>query len=259
MYKPEIAIIIPTIFRDDLLMDTIESILENSDMNRTKIIIVDQNDPKTYSDEKRIFYETACSQYHDPNAREIEVIPVPYDSGISYCRNVAVDLALKQGIPYCFITADSIEFMENMKNLPKLLTYMNRYDIIGVDIKGRIGWEGLLRLVPNSHFELEFINKTCKLCSPKKLVIFNCEIVRNFFLGKTEVLHKIKWDNELVAREHESVRGDTPVFLKTRNKTSIVPISSLISTKEPNIDVCSNQSKIGLKSYHIWTDMGWSK
>lgn len=256
-YSPKVAIIIPTIFRDDLLMDTIETIIENCDMEETKIIIVDQNKEETYSERKRIFYETACSQFH--SEKRIEVIKVPYDSGISYCRNVAVELAKEQNIPYCFITADSIEFTESMKKLPKLLTYMKRYDIIGLDIKDRIGWEGILRLIPNDCFELEFIDKTCKLCSPKKLIIFHCDIVRNFFIGKTEVLYKIKWDNELKCREHESVLGSTPILFKNRHGVNIVPIASLMKAKETKKKISCKENKTNLKNYHVWTDKGWSK
>ena len=202
-YKPQIAIIIPTILRDDLLMQTINSIVDVWE-DDWKVFIIDQNLPETYSEEKRIFYETACSDFHNLDEQRIQVIRMPFDAGISACRNKGVEYASRLRIPYCFIGADSIKFDESMKNLIKLKHYMPKFDIIGCDISNRIGWEGKLKLYKESHFEIDFIDtKKCKECAKGKLVIFKCDIVRNFFLARTNALTKIRWDFNLKCMEHE--------------------------------------------------------
>lgn len=198
---PKIAIIIPTIHRDNLLMETIHSILDNYCDNFV-ILIGDQNKEEDYTDEKRFFYKTACSEFHKGKDERIKVLQLPYDCGISYSRNRLVQLAKDMNIPYCFISADSIKFTKSMKKINFLLHLMEKYDILGVDLKNRkFGWEAYLNLVHGSHFELDFIDKTS--FKDFTVGIYNCDIVRNFFLAKTDSLLKVKWDENLKATEHE--------------------------------------------------------
>lgn len=202
-YQPKIAIIIPTIYRDDLLMDAVESILENVDMNLCKIFIIDQNHPDTYSDRKRIFYATAASDFHTMQDQRIVVIPLGYDAGISYCRNEGVKWAERYKIPYCLISADSIAFNKSMKNLDKALLQFGQYDLLGFKLNGRIPWEGWLNLVEGQHFELEYIDTSkCAECY-NKMIIWKCNIVKNFFLARTNSLAKVRWEDDLKMREHE--------------------------------------------------------
>lgn len=200
MNKKDIAIIIPTIERDDLLISTIDSIIAYWQPN-WRVYIIDQNENDTK--DKQRFYRIVSSEFHDYDKQSIHVERVPYNSGLSYCRNKGVELAKKDGIPYCLIGADSIYFDKSMANINDLIRYFKRYDLLGLDISNRIKWEAKMKLIEGSHFELDFINTVCKTCNNKKLIIWNCDIVRNFFLAKTEYLDKIKWDQSLLMREHE--------------------------------------------------------
>lgn len=202
MFKPEIAIIIPTIDRDDLLISTIHNVVDYYQEN-WQIFIIDQNKEENYSEDKTLLYNTIASQFHHPDNRRIEIIKVPYDSGLSHCRNVGVKRAMEKGIPYCLISADSIKFKKSMRNISELLRYFNRYDLIGLDIENRLKWEAKIRLIEGKSFELDFIQTSCKNCSSKKLIIYNCDICRNFFLAKTETLLELPWDENLKMHEHE--------------------------------------------------------
>jgi len=213
MYKPEIAIIIPTIYRDDLLMKCIESIIEHMDMDKTKIFIIDQNNFEYDSEEKRIFYETACARAHTYENRQIEVIRVPFNSGISYCRNVGVQAAYEQQIPYCIISADSIVFNQSMNNINDLIIFLERctVDLIGLKLENRIPWEAKLNLIEKSHFEIEYITKIretrwatiCDTENRETYYLWECDIVKNFFIAKTSSLMQTGWDRELLMAEHE--------------------------------------------------------
>src|SRR4030065_2868007 len=101
----KLAILIPTIHRDNLLMETINSILENYCDNWI-ILIGDQNNIEDYSEDKRIFYETACAKAHEVNPinDRIKVVHLPYDCGLSVARNELVKVANNLGIKYCLIS-----------------------------------------------------------------------------------------------------------------------------------------------------------
>jgi glycosyltransferase involved in cell wall biosynthesis len=203
MYEPKVAIIIPTIHRDDLLMKVINSII-NVWHDDWKVFILDQNKEEDYTEEKRIFYETACSQFHSDDEQRVHIEKVPYDSGISYCRNKGVDLADDYDIPYCIIGADSIEFTDSIKELSRItdgFPLLNTIDVhlIGFDLANRnIGWEADLDLTEDG-FVLDFIEKPK---TDKRQTLF-CDIVRNFFIATTITLRMVKWDNELKMAEHE--------------------------------------------------------
>jgi glycosyltransferase involved in cell wall biosynthesis len=200
VYKPEIAIIITTIERDDLLIKTVNSIIDNWQDN-WKVYIIDQN--KEMNEEKNLFFDTIASQFHTKKEKRIEVIKTNYDSGLSFGRNLGVKKAKEDQIPYCVISADSICFNPTMKKIDHVKRCLKNYDLIGLDLKNKeVGWEGKLDVVDGA-FEIDFIEKKCKYCSSGKLVILNCDIVRNFFIAKTETLSKVKWDDNLLMHEHE--------------------------------------------------------
>lgn len=184
-----IAILITTVKRDKLLEKVVNSIRKIRQTN-WQILIADQ----CYTEEKRLLYPD-CGYYH-----------VPYDCGISYSRNFLVKEADYLGYDHCLLSADSIEFTESMKYLNILSGKLkwnpeNDYDLFGLGLENRIGWEGWLKLIPNECFEINFIEKE-KDCT-QDFNMWDCSIVRNFFLATTDSLLKIKWDNKLKASEHE--------------------------------------------------------
>ena len=200
----KIAIIIPTIHRDELLIRTLRSIFKVREPS-WQILVIDQNKQEDDSEEKLYYYQ------QPPN--HLTVIRTDYDIGISASRNLGVKFAKENKIPYCFITADSIEFTESTSGISKLAQQMNNtimgeplftmasYDLIGLDLKNRrVGWEAKLKLIENRHFELDFIDKNPEDYFP---FVFTCDIVRNFFLATTKSLFQVKWDENLKACEHE--------------------------------------------------------
>jgi len=208
----KIAIIIPTIHRDEILMETINSILDNYQDNWV-ILIGDQNKEEDWSFEKSSFYHSACAEAHTAlrNQDRIKVHHLPYDCGLSHARNELVKLANNLDIKYCLIGADSIKFTESMKSINYLIKYLNyspdfNIDLLGLEVQERISWEAWLDL--QDSFILDFIEKNpieglldryCK----NNITIWNCDIVRNFFLATTKSLLEVKWDNNLKMMEHE--------------------------------------------------------
>ena len=203
MYNPKIAIIMPTIDNDDVLMDSIESIIDNIDMNIYKIIIIDQNHPDTYSTRKRIFYETAASNWHDRENQKIRVIPLGYNCGSAYARNEGIKIASRERIPYILMTNDNIRFNKSMSKLEELTSYVYRYDVLGLSINDYSHKVGKIDLIHNDRFHFVAIRtKKCTSCYKKK-VIFNVDIVDNFYLTRTSLYDKLRYDNSLKTYEKE--------------------------------------------------------
>lgn len=186
----KVAILITTFCRDDLVCNTINSLLKYKPSN-WKIYVIDQS--KYHKENKTKLYEH----------QDIFVKYAPFDCGLSYARNLGVKAIKEDRFDYVLLGADSIEFTEKTKGIEQLLPYFKRYDLIGLDIENRIKWEAKLDLIKNKYFELDFINTTCKTCNPNKLIIYKCDIVRNFFIAKTDLLIKSPWDENLKMREHE--------------------------------------------------------
>ena len=209
----KIAIIIPTIHRDDILMETINSILDNYQDNWV-ILIGDQNKKEEWNLEKQLFYHSACAEAHSSlrNQDRIKVHHLPYDCGLSYARNELVKLANHLDIKYCLVGADSIKFTKSMQYINNLVKYLNHspdfnIDLLGLNLKNRnVGWEAWLDL--KDSFILDFIDKTPitalfdKYCQ-NSFTIWKCDIVRNFFLATTKSLLEAKWDGNLKMMEHE--------------------------------------------------------
>ena len=208
----KIAICIPTINRDETLMETINSILDVYQDNWV-ILIGEQNKKEDWSLEKQLFYHSACAEAHKSlrNQDRIKVHALPYDCGLSYSRNELVKLADNLGIKYILMSADSIKFTESMKKINYLIKYLNyskdfNIDLLGMSLENRIEWEAFLDL--KDSFILDFIDKVPmnalldKHCE-EFLTIWNCDIVRNFFLATTKSLLNVPWDNNGKMAEHQ--------------------------------------------------------
>ncbi len=226
----KIAILIPTILKDDILMKVLNSIIDNWSDDFV-VIVGDQNLPETYSEEKKIFYKSIYAFAHaSMQGDRFKIIQLPFDCGLSFARNELVEKAHEMGIKYCLIGADSIKFTESMRQLGGLTKLLDDWqgselDLMGFELKDRIGWEANLDL--EKSFVLDFIDKTRPaenrygLLEPINfsglwtslqteeafggdiLNIYKCDIVRNFFLATTESLLKVKWDDSLKMAEHE--------------------------------------------------------
>ena len=210
--KNKIGIIITTFMRDELLFKSIESLLANK-LDNFQLIIVDQGNETI---EKYISH------------RNIRYYNVPFNSGLSYCRNYGVQKAKEIGCDYCLIASDSFLFNESIKKINNLVNILEDtdYDLIGFELSGCVcDWEAKLNLIEGQDFELDFIEKNKNNClkflteatqssewknedgSPALIGdvinMWNCDIMRNIFIAKTETLLDVKWDNNLKLGEHE--------------------------------------------------------
>lgn len=183
----KIAIIITTFERDELLLQSVQSVLLNRPPS-SEIYIIDQSPTK-----QKIEYYSIFAHY----------IHAPYNCGLSYSRNLGVELARRDGCTHILISADSILFDATMVKCGEMVALLDMYDIVGMQLNNRIEWEAKLKLVPGEHFELHFIDKSIPTIEIGEFKAFDVDICRNFFIAKTEVFDKVKWDEDLRLGEHE--------------------------------------------------------
>jgi hypothetical protein len=187
--KDKIAILYTTFLRDELMQQTITSILDNW-KHYYVLLIADQGHKTEKKDE---FYQSLPKdnvfQYY-----------IPFDSGLSFGRNFLVDKALEYNCNFSFLTADSIKFTSKYRLEPYMnfLQSNSNYGIIGFELDNRLPWE--YNMKKTNTFELrpsgEFIEY-------EYLRFKKIDICRNFFLAKTNVLKAVGWDNNLKMAEHE--------------------------------------------------------
>jgi len=97
-----LAILITTFLRDNLLYKTLQTIVDNY----TKDCIVLIADQGYVDREKDITIDYYKSQI------PLEYYPLAFDCGLSTARNFLVQKALEKEIPYCLVMPDSIQFTE---------------------------------------------------------------------------------------------------------------------------------------------------
>jgi hypothetical protein len=208
----KIAILYTTFLRDELMQQTVQSILDNWKHYYT-LFIADQGNP---SEEKNKFYQSLPQD-------QVYQWYLPYNCGISFARNFLIDKAIEKHCEFCIITADSIKFTSRYYLEPYLdfLNNNKNAGIVGFDIENRIPWEYYMKkthifeLIPSNDF-----------VDYNYLRLKKVDIVRNFFLVKTNVLYENKWDDNLKMAEHE----DFFYQLKIRNNYQVF-YSNLIQTK----------------------------
>lgn len=191
MTYPKVAIILTSFLRPELLERSLNSILAVWQEN-WEIIIIDQSRENSLDPHLNYF--------------NLHYYQVPFNSGLSYARNYGVQKAHELGCEYCVTSADSILFDENMNTLNYFLKYINHspefnIDLIGLNLNNRIEWEAWMELIEGQYFQFNFIDKNN--LNKEQGIIWKCDIVRNFFLAKTESLLKVGWDNNFRACEHE--------------------------------------------------------
>jgi hypothetical protein len=190
--KNKIAILITTFLRDNLLCKTIQNIVDNKPKDCI-VLIADQG----YTDsEKDITIDYFKSQI------PLEYYKIPFDSGLSYARNFLVQKANEIQIPYCLISADSIQFTQ-LYDFQSIIDFMKDHSEIGrvgFELENsKCSWEYLLEVTPNG----------IKLSYPTNIIEFKnikftyVDICRNIFLAKTQSLIDVPYDNELKLGEHE--------------------------------------------------------
>ena len=195
MYK--IAIILTTFIRDNLLIQTLQTVVDNFPEDCI-LLVVDQG---YHSEDKNIMYDYVKSQI------PLEIYYMPFDSGLSAGRNFLVNRAKELDIPYCLLGADSIQFTEHYDfvNIIKFLESDENHALVGFELEGsKCPWEFNYTLEKDGfHFIesnefAEFDGQTFK----------KIEICRNIFLAKTNILFTSPWRDELKLSEHEVFFND---------------------------------------------------
>jgi len=200
-----IAVIIPTFLRDDKLKNCIESLLKTfSDANRfqpwIKIYVGDQAEITPI---KQQFYDYLTEFGH-------QIIPLPYNCGLSYARNYLIS---KTKEPFILVADDDYIFNEltNFEPMINLLLLEENIGIVGGALNDRDTKPLRIyvdKLPTNNVNKLTFIAKSVQYLESKSTIMqksskyFKSELVSNFFLAKREIFDDIKWDNELKLVEH---------------------------------------------------------
>jgi GT2 family glycosyltransferase len=184
-----IAILYTTFLRDNLMYETLNSIIQHNP-NNYLILVADQGE---YSEEKISFIKKIynCNYYL-----------LPYDCGLSYARNFLVQKASEFHIPYCILTADSILFTEHC-NFVNIINFMKtdpKIAKVGLKLNNRVAWEFNLDLIKGDSFILQ-VSKD--YITHNQTPYHKVDICKNFFLATTESLLAVPWDNELKLLEHE--------------------------------------------------------
>ncbi len=194
----KIALLLTTFFRDNLMFKTIRNLLNYWDESYV-LLIADQG-CRTIND-----FDAKREALKQLTANNIsfEYYQLPFDCGLSAARNFLVKKADAMNIRYCFLLADSIQFLAKY-NLDPILSFLeedNHRGIVGFDLYGRPPWDRDLELIKNSYFYLMFPKR--KPIEYKNIRFQPVDICRNFFLAKTESLLLNLWDEDLKLCEHE--------------------------------------------------------
>lgn len=185
-----IAILITTFLRDDLLYDTLQTIVDNY-IDNSIVFVADQGNIIPEKTKKISEFQSKIP---------LKYYPLDFDCGLSYSRNYLVKEAYNMNIPYCLLSADSIQFTKkyDFSIMINFLEESKKRAIVGFDLKNRTKWEFTLTL--NNGFELNLATEEIEY---KGIKLKKVDICRNFFLAKTNVLIENQWDNELKMCEHE--------------------------------------------------------
>lgn len=195
----KIAFVITTFLRDDLLFEVVESLIPFQKEN-WHIIIVDQG-----NESKKKTEWLKAIQFTRPDL--IHYYKIPFDSGLSYARNIGVVMAKEYECDYTVISSDSFKYnntIEYLDCIVKKMHFNKRFnkDLIGFELENcKCGWEAKLNLIEGKCFELNFIEKEEN--KPGEIIFHSCDIVRNFFVATTESLLNTQWDKNLKLGEHE--------------------------------------------------------
>jgi len=190
MYK--IAILITTFLRDSLLYKTIQTIVDNYPEDCI-VLIADQGYADSEKDITLDYYKSQIS---------LEYFKIPFDSGLSYARNFLVQKASEMSIPYCLVSADSIQFnrIYNFTPIIQFLELDEKRGIVGFDLENsKAKWEYCMEVTPKG---IQFNSPLNNNVQYLDIIYKKVDICRNIFLAKTKTLLNL-WDEELKLAEHE--------------------------------------------------------
>ena len=190
----KIGIIITSFERNELLTKCLDS-LNKFNLSNCEIIVVDQS--KEYNGD----WVSGCHYYK-----------LPFNSGLSVCRNYGVQKAKELGCDYVIIGSDSFLFNESIQKINEIVDLLKSsdYSFCGFELTNCIcGWEAKLKLIEGQAFELDFIDKNntnndlWALRSDTQSRCYEVDICRNFFIAKIDMLLNVQWDENFRLLEHE--------------------------------------------------------
>jgi hypothetical protein len=204
--EKNVTICFKTIYRKDLLYEHINDIRHI--LPNINIIVADDSHSKYIIKNKNIINKF----------NNIEYLELPYDSGLSYGRNKAVE---KVKTKYTIITDDSrcITDIKQIYDLVYFMEHNNKYDVIcgnslerGVfsgkftylfDIINKNNIKNMIK--QNKQIKIKIKHKNIQNLEiiNKKLNLYKTHIGINCFISKTSTLKKYKWDDNLKLREHK--------------------------------------------------------
>jgi hypothetical protein len=200
---------ITTFLRDELMYETVNSIVENGTKDLL-ILIGDQNLPDDFERQdtpKSKFYINLIKTLPD----RVVIYPLPYDCGLSAARNFLVKKAAEHGCQQVIISADSIQLRpDDFKLLDRVQEYLHLFpeiDIVGFNLENRVAWEWNIE-IQNGAFYLSkprFGFYWDDPVSKERFKFIKCEVIKNFFLAKTDILLENPWDETLKLCEHEDM------------------------------------------------------
>ena len=155
---------------------------------------------KYYNDLPIIVVDNGNSKNKKIKAEGVSYYKVPFDSGLSYSRNFALS---KVKTKYIVLLDDDFEFIPKTR-VDKLtkIAKDNNFDIVGGSVEG-LSYNGILEMDGKI---LRYINGERGFKNGYPLY----DMVLNFFVGRTDSLKKVKWDDELKLGEH------TDFFLRAK-------------------------------------------
>ncbi len=188
-----IAIIYTTFLRDELMYKTIQSILDN--WNKDYYLLV--GDQGNHTEEKDKWFKEKGFGLGNK-----QYIKFEFDVGAYVTRNALIKKVKELKIPYCWITADSIEFISkyNCKPIVDFLEENQTRGIVGLDIEKRIPWEGDIE-IQNNRFLLDAPQQD--KIEKNEIQYQPVDICRNFFIAKTNCLINNLWDENFKVGCHE--------------------------------------------------------
>lgn len=189
MYK--LAICITTFLRDNLLYKTLDSIKEFP-IKEAIILIADQG---YRNEEKSITYDYYRSLFN------LEIDYLPFDCGLSAGRNFLIKKASDMQIPYCLISADSIQFDMHcdFEIIYRFLETDDSYGLVGFNLKNsKCNWEYKMHLDKKG---IHFIESD-EFVTFEQMSFKRVDIMRNIFIAKTDAIKNLYNENFKLC-EHE--------------------------------------------------------
>ena len=181
----EVDFIITTMDRYHLLSELLDSIFNF--YPDAKVTVADQSQ------------EIDSSFYQKWNLKDLRVLPLPYDCGLSMARNILVEKTDKK---YKLLLEDDFLFTKDTK-IEKMVSLMRVADVAGGGVYKkdyRIPFEHYFARMGNTIFQVPD-GDIYESYEDIKYKQTGC--VLNFALFKASVFDDVKWHNGLKLREHQ--------------------------------------------------------